>query len=89
MQSYYGYTFLNMDAVTDAYKSLYEEQGGNPSLDGAYNAFTPQRGHTVFGQVYEGMEVVDAIAQVETDDSDKPVEDVTINSIEIVPYTPD
>lgn len=89
VQSYYGYTFLNMDAVTDAYKSLYEEQGGNPSLDGAYNAFNPQRGHTVFGQVYEGMEVVDAIAQVETDDSDKPVEDVTINSIEIVPYTPD
>ena len=87
VQSYYGYTFLNMDAVTDAYKSLYEEQGGNPSLDGAYNAFNPQRGHTVFGQVYEGMEVVDAIAQVETDDSDKPVEDVTINSIEIVPYT--
>ena len=89
VQSYYGYTFLNMDAVTDAYKSLYEEQGGNPSLDGAYNAFNPQRDHTVFGQVYEGMEVVDAIAQVETDDSDKPVEDVTINSIEIVPYTPD
>ncbi len=89
VQSYYGYTFLNMDAVTDAYKSLYEEQGGNPSLDGAYNAFNPQRGHTVFGQVYEGMEIVDAIAQVETDDSDKPVEDVTINSIEIVPYTPD
>lgn len=87
VQSYYGYIFLNMDAVTDAYKSLYEEQGGNPSLDGAYNAFNPQRGHTVFGQVYEGMEVVDAIAQVETDDSDKPVEDVTINSIEIVPYT--
>lgn len=89
VQSYYGYTFLNMDAVTDAYQSLYEEQGGNPTLDGAYNAFNPQRGHTVFGQVYEGMEVVDAIAQVETDDSDKPVEDVTINSIEIVPYTPD
>jgi len=40
--------------------------------------------HTVFGQVTEGMEVVDAIAAVETGTNDKPLEDVTIISIEIV-----
>ena len=87
VQSYYGYTFLNTDLITDAYMKLYEENGGNPTLDGAYNAFYPQRGHAVFGQVFEGMDVVDAIAAVDTDDSDKPTEDVIIEKVEIVPYS--
>lgn len=86
VQSYYGYTFLNTDLITDAYKKLYEENGGNPTLDGAYNAFDPQRGHAVFGQVFDGMDVVDAIAAVETDSSDKPAEDIIIEKVEIVPY---
>ncbi len=52
----------------------YKAVGGTPWLDFK---------HTVFGQVYEGMEVVDAIANVKTGRGDKPVEDVIINSIEI------
>lgn len=40
--------------------------------------------HTVFGQVWEGYEVVDAIAKVETDEADKPLKDVVIESAEIV-----
>lgn len=46
--------------------------------------------YTVFGQVYEGMEVVDKIAAVETsqasDTKDKPLEDVIIESIEVTEY---
>ncbi|HKP19452.1 MAG TPA: peptidylprolyl isomerase [Gaiellaceae bacterium] len=41
--------------------------------------------HTVFGQVVEGMDVVDRISQVETDASDKPKEPVTIQRVELAP----
>ncbi|HZD87159.1 MAG TPA: peptidylprolyl isomerase [Gaiellaceae bacterium] len=39
--------------------------------------------HTVFGQVTTGMDVVDAISQVETDRGDKPREPVTIDRVEL------
>ena len=99
--SYYGNTFTkqypDVDAfitanggispdsrmVPDEVWALYEENGGNINLDGAWRA---SGGHTVFGQVFEGLDELDAIAAVETDDNDKPVEDVTIDSIEIVEY---
>lgn len=74
----------DMGRVSDEVRKLYEENGGNPSLDGAYSI--PGRGHTVFGQVFEGMEVVDAIAAVQTDDNDKPLEDVVIEKAEIQVY---
>jgi len=40
--------------------------------------------HTVFGKVVEGMEVVEKIAAVAVADNDRPVEAVTINSMEVV-----
>ncbi|MBQ4243850.1 MAG: peptidylprolyl isomerase [Clostridia bacterium] len=52
----------------------YENLGGTPHLD--YK-------HAVFGWVYEGMDVVDAIASSDTDNRDKPFEDVVILSVEI------
>lgn len=54
----------------------YAKSGGTPWLDNR---------HTVFGQVYEGIEVVDKIAAVPTSGSpnDKPLEDVKILSVEI------
>jgi len=56
----------------------YLEKGGTPYLDGSY---------TVFGQVFEGMDVVRAIAEVETDENDKPLTQVVIESVRIVEYT--
>ena len=50
----------------------YEEIGGTPWLDFR---------HTVFGQVYDGMDVVDAIANVATVVNDKPANDVIIETI--------
>lgn len=39
--------------------------------------------YSIFGQVYEGMKVVDAIAAVQTDDNDMPLEKVMIEKVEI------
>ena len=56
---------------------FYLEHGGTPHLD---------FGHTVFGQVFIGMDVVDAIAATETGEADRPVEDVIIERIEILNF---
>lgn len=82
------YVFANLAPnpkfVPDEVWNLYEKLGGNIHLDGAWRA---TGGHTVFGQVYEGMEVVDTIAAVEVDSNYKPLESVTIKSAEIVKYS--
>ena len=68
-----------MDRVyPDAVKALYQTYGGCPWLDFSY---------TVFGQVYQGMETVDAIASVSTNEQDKPDTDVVIQSITFSTYT--
>lgn len=57
---------------------FYINQIDNPHLDNG--------GYTVFGQVYDGMDVVNSIAGVQTDYSDKPVKDVTVKNIEITTF---
>jgi peptidyl-prolyl cis-trans isomerase B (cyclophilin B) len=56
-------------------REVYKTIGGTPFLDGAY---------TVFGEVLEGMEVVDAIAGTATDLTDKPVKDIRILKVKII-----
>lgn len=58
------------EKIIEAYKN-----GGFPSLDGEY---------TVFGQVIDGMNVVDEIAKVETGANDIPTEEVTIESMKVI-----
>lgn len=82
--SQYG-KWIDMSKVTDAVKKLYNENGGNPHLDGAYS--TNGTGHTVFAQVFEGMDVVLALSKSEVeDDGSSPVEPIVIDTIEIVCY---
>lgn len=55
-------------------KEKYKEIGGAPWLDGGYS---------VFGQVLEGMEIVDQIASVDIGRNDKPLKPILINKITV------
>lgn len=80
----YGKT-VDMSKVTDEIKKLYTENGGSPSLDGYYN--TAKEGHTVFAQVFEGLETVDKISNVETNPQDnRPLEEIKIEKITFSNY---
>ena len=48
----------------------YTTVGGTPFLDGEY---------TVFGEVEQGLDVVNAINDVDTDNADRPTDDLTMN----------
>lgn len=52
------------------HRATYTTIGGVPPLDNEY---------TIFGEVEEGMDVIDKIAQVETDNTDRPVQNIIMN----------
>ncbi len=56
-------------------RKIYTTIGGTPHLDGDY---------TVFGELVEGMDVVDKIASVETGMADRPVKDVRILKVKVI-----
>ncbi|MCI6875061.1 MAG: peptidylprolyl isomerase [Parabacteroides sp.] len=58
-------------AVREAYKTV----GGVPFLDNQY---------TVYGEVIEGLETVEAIQQAKTNKQDRPIENIVITSVEIL-----
>lgn len=61
--------------LTPAQEAVYATRGGTPSLDGQY---------TVFGEITEGLDVLDKIAQVPVDPQDKwPVQEVPMK-VEVV-----
>ncbi len=61
--------------LTTEQREAYTTVGGAPHLDGAY---------TVFGEVIEGMDVVEKIEKVATDAADRPKEDVKVISMQII-----
>lgn len=52
---------------TDEEREKYKKFGGTPQLDGQY---------TVFGEIIEGMDVIDKLAAVEKNRSDRPIKDI-------------
>lgn len=81
-----GDRMIDTDRIPKEVKMLYMQHGGNPNLDGAFNA--ADRGNTVFGQVFDGMETVDKITAVKTDENGLPKQSVIIKSIAVTTYTP-
>ena len=77
------YTDMQLDSMetqmftefTKEQRDTYTEVGGVPHLDAQY---------TVFGEVTEGLNVVDAIAGVEKNKNDRPIEDIKILKVTVI-----
>lgn len=57
----------NLAGLSEEARVAYTSEGGVPFLDGSY---------TVFGEVVSGLEVVEAIQQLDTNPQDRPMQDV-------------
>lgn len=76
---------IDMSKVNEETKKLYTEHGGNPHLDGYCNM--GHRGHTVFAQVFDGLDVIKDISLSETDQNDKPTQKIKIEEISFENYS--
>lgn len=63
--------------MSDEILNEYMTYGGAPWLHGH---------HTVFGQVYDGFDVLDKIAEAKTDAKDRPAEDIVVKTVRIFSY---
>ena len=70
-------TIAQQYSCTESAANAYTTYGGAPWLDGKY---------TVFGQVYDGLDIIFKVQQVATGDSDKPLQDVIIESVTVEEY---
>ena len=72
----FQYLTINKDfKFSDEQRNMYKTIGGTPRLDGSY---------TIFGEVTEGLDIIDRMANVLTDGNDKPVNDIKIIKIKII-----
>tara|TARA_R110002050_G_scaffold223338_2_gene359199 strand:+ start:62781 stop:63635 length:855 start_codon:yes stop_codon:yes gene_type:complete len=62
-------------SIPENHREIYKTVGGTPHLDQNY---------TVFGEVVKGLAIVDSIAKVETNDLDRPITDVRIQTIRVI-----
>ena len=69
------YTDFETYTIPEIHRRIYKEMGGIPHLDQNY---------TIFGEVIQGMEVVDSIAKVDTDDQDRPLNPVRIITMRLL-----
>lgn len=61
--------------ISEEQRNIYKTIGGTPRLDGTY---------TVFGEVIEGLNILDKIADVQTNSNDKPLNDIKIIKMKII-----
>ena len=69
------YTNYKKYKIPKSHRKVYKTIGGTPHLDQNY---------TVFGEVVKGIDIIDSIAGVETNDMDRPVKDVRIISVKVL-----
>ncbi len=74
-QTYALFKQQGSKGLTDAQKEAYTTVGGTPHLDGQY---------TVFGEVEEGLDIVEKIQATSTLPGDRPKEDIIVTQVELV-----
>ncbi len=70
------YSKLERYKIPETHREVYKTIGGSPHLDQNY---------TVFGEVISGLEIIDALASVQTNQRDRPTTEVRILSMKILP----
>lgn len=71
------YNKLELFEFTEEQRKIYTTIGGSPHLDGDY---------TVFGEVIEGIKIIEKITSVKTENNNRPVEDIKM-TIKIINAT--
>lgn len=77
-----GENYTLAQLFPDAVLEYYKENGGSAHLEYVFG-----NTHSIFGQVFEGLDTTDAIAAAQTDANDKPLEEIKIEGITFETYT--